>query len=44
MRRLLFSAAVIVGVGWAGLAPATATSLGLTGLNADFNKSSAKLV
>ena len=33
MRRLLFSAAVIVGVGWAGLTPATATSLGLTGLN-----------
>jgi hypothetical protein len=33
MLRLLFSAAVIVGVGWAGLAPATATSLGLPGLN-----------
>src|SRR6478752_9393003 len=33
MRRLLFSAAVIVGVGWVGLAPAMATSLGLPGLN-----------
>ena len=33
MRRLLFSAVVIVGVGWVGLAPAMATSLGLPGLN-----------
>jgi hypothetical protein len=33
MRRPLFSAAVIVGVGWVGLAPAMATSLGLPGLN-----------
>ena len=33
MRRLLFSAAVIVGVGCLGLAPAMATSLGLPGLN-----------
>jgi len=33
MRRLLFSAAVIVGVGCLGPAPAMATSLGLPGLN-----------
>ena len=33
MRRLLFIAAVIVGVGGLGLAPATAASLGLPGLN-----------
>jgi hypothetical protein len=33
MRRLLFSAAVIVGVGWVGLASAMATPLGLPGLN-----------
>jgi hypothetical protein len=33
MRRLLFSFAVIVGFGWATLAPAMATSLGLPGHN-----------
>ena len=33
MRRLLLSATVIVGVGWVGLAPALATSLGLPAFN-----------
>jgi hypothetical protein len=33
MRRLLFSAAVIVGVGWGGLVPATANPLAMPGFN-----------
>jgi hypothetical protein len=33
MSRLLFCAAAIVGVGWAGLAPAMVSSLGLPGLS-----------
>jgi hypothetical protein len=33
MRRLLFSAAVIVGVVWGGLEPATATPLAMWGFN-----------
>jgi len=33
MRRLLFSAAAIVSVGWVGIAPAEATPLGPLGLN-----------
>jgi len=33
MRRLLFGAAVIVGVVWGGLLPATATPVAMPGLN-----------
>ena len=33
MRRLLFGAAVIVGVGFAGLVPATAAPLAISGLS-----------